>query len=367
MDERHPVYKALEVARIRTFLCLPPLFFEESLVSSIVVAATSHPEKMNLSDTLLHQVTGLPLQAPDPPKETKLGREKVAREYCETTQDASKSGLRLEGFKNLVYRQVAQLMALKLFGLQLRIQKMLIAAAHTTRNGNDSENACVVIKWLEIDSSESPTGMRRNSARGLLHGQETSLREVEDAKSVKRRKGKSVVVEEQPALSQAHNRTMEEMLQLSTWTEGILEGFIKLDYEGRWKMFEDGLPKEECKMENHELWQPTFKANVINILVRDLVRKVKTPPQSISEIVAKEKNKVADLEAKIDFIYDFMDIWVKDIKEIDLVYKMFLDRFGQTILKEMQVRLCKLGAHIIKTEVERKEAKKIQLKLDQVT
>ena len=59
---------------------------------------------MNLSDTLLHQVTGLPLQAPNPPKETKLGREQAAKEYCETVQDASKSGIRLEGLKNLVHR-----------------------------------------------------------------------------------------------------------------------------------------------------------------------------------------------------------------------------------------------------------------------
>eukprot|EP01018_Ginkgo_biloba_P035972 Gb_19127 [translate_table: standard] len=202
---------------------------------------------MNLSNTLVDQVTGLPVQAPDPPKETKLGREQAAKEYCETTQDTSKSGIRLEGLKNPVYRKVAQLMALKLFGLQ------------------------------------RPTHVP-------IHLLAAIIRVV-------------------------HNCPKEEMLQLSTWTEGISDDFIKLDYEDHWKMFEDGLPKEECRMENHELWWPTFTANTM----------------------AKVENKVAEVQAKTDFIYDFMDIWVRDIKETDLEYQLFLDRFGQTIPEEMRV------------------------------
>eukprot|EP01018_Ginkgo_biloba_P040033 Gb_03604 [translate_table: standard] len=164
---------------------------------------------MNLLDTLVHQVIGLPLQAPDPPKEMKLGREKATREYCETTQDASKYSIQLEGLKDPIYRQVAQLMALKLFGLHqpTHVPIHLLAAIIGVAEGVwlpipsememltkmhawcrvygcgkiTNQDVAVwfdemqrVIKWLETDSSESPTSMRRNSATGSLHGQETS-------------------------------------------------------------------------------------------------------------------------------------------------------------------------------------------------
>eukprot|EP01018_Ginkgo_biloba_P012051 Gb_36573 [translate_table: standard] len=93
MDARHPMYKALEAIGLRTFLNLPPLFFKESILSDAIVVAAWRPEKMGLSDVLLHQVIGLPLQALDPIKETKLGREQATMEYCETNKVSSKSGI----------------------------------------------------------------------------------------------------------------------------------------------------------------------------------------------------------------------------------------------------------------------------------
>eukprot|EP01018_Ginkgo_biloba_P039468 Gb_17389 [translate_table: standard] len=46
-----------------------------------------------------------------------------------------------------------------------------------------------------------------------------------------------------------------------------------------WKMFEEGLDKKDCELFNHEQWRPTFTANVIEVLVQDLVRKIKDPTQ----------------------------------------------------------------------------------------
>eukprot|EP01018_Ginkgo_biloba_P023472 Gb_24480 [translate_table: standard] len=143
MDARHPIFKALEVAGIRTFLCLPPLFFEDTLVSGAVVAATRRPKKMNLSDILLHQVIGLPLQAPEPSKATKLGREQAAKEYCETIQDASKSGIQLEGLKNPVHGQLKP----NYFTDNVSIHSnadLLVRAV-----------ACCWSKWRSIDLDES--------------------------------------------------------------------------------------------------------------------------------------------------------------------------------------------------------------------
>eukprot|EP01018_Ginkgo_biloba_P026939 Gb_02199 [translate_table: standard] len=59
----------------------------------------------------------------------------------------------------------------------------------------------------------------------------------------------------------------QEEVKFLTWPEFIPNGFIQLDYEDSWNMFKDVLLKDKCKMENHELWRPTFTANIINILI----------------------------------------------------------------------------------------------------
>eukprot|EP01018_Ginkgo_biloba_P000964 Gb_31551 [translate_table: standard] len=154
-----------------------------------------------------------------------------------------------------------------------------------------------MVKWLETKKKNVATEVGKDS--DLLHGQETSLREEGATEEARRKKGKSIAGEEvatkQTTPTQDHNRTVEELLQLSTWTTSIPDGFIKLDYEDRWKMFEDGLPKEECKLENHELWQPTFAANIINSLVRYLAKKIKVPNEPLVESILKAEAKALEI------------------------------------------------------------------------
>eukprot|EP01018_Ginkgo_biloba_P025855 Gb_11968 [translate_table: standard] len=79
-------------------------------------------------------------------------------------------------------------------------------------------------------------------------------------------------------------------------------------------MFEDGLPKEECRMENHEMWWPTFTVNSINILVRDLVKKIKALERPLADAIRKAEDKASMRETKFNFVYNFIDIQLKEIK-----------------------------------------------------
>eukprot|EP01018_Ginkgo_biloba_P039409 Gb_34151 [translate_table: standard] len=112
------------------------------------------------------------------------------------------------------------------------------------------EKMQLVVKSLEIDSKRTPVNMvkSRNLVIDSFHGQETSLRKESAAEEVRRKKGKNIAEgHDTQRTSQDHmqDKIADKLLQLSTWTVGIPDGFIHLDYKDRWKIFEDGLPKEE--------------------------------------------------------------------------------------------------------------------------
>eukprot|EP01018_Ginkgo_biloba_P015710 Gb_14254 [translate_table: standard] len=119
------------------------------------------------------------------------------------------------------------------------------------------------------------------------------LQLVEDVEERRRKKGKFKIDENippgnskhSPQLSTEHGATtgthqipipplpeyLTSRIRLD-WLKTILDNFINLNYEYRWKIL-----KKDCELFNHEQWRPTFTANVIDILVRVLVCKIKDP------------------------------------------------------------------------------------------
>eukprot|EP01018_Ginkgo_biloba_P015452 Gb_03147 [translate_table: standard] len=65
-------------------------------------------------------------------------------------------------------------------------------------------------------------------------------------------------------------------------------------------MFEEGLYKSECKLLNCEAWRPTFIANMIQILVRDLVSKQSTLTEGVKAMMAcrKVEESLEELEER---------------------------------------------------------------------
>eukprot|EP01018_Ginkgo_biloba_P029009 Gb_37235 [translate_table: standard] len=76
-----------------------------------------------------------------------------------------------------------------------------------------------------------------------------------------------------PTTSQPN--TSKEIICRPSWADSILDGLINSRWEERLKIFEEGLNKSECELSNHEAWKPSFIANIIQVLVCDLVAKIK--------------------------------------------------------------------------------------------
>eukprot|EP01018_Ginkgo_biloba_P008219 Gb_33267 [translate_table: standard] len=190
------------------------------------------------------------------------------------------------------------------------------------------------------------------------------LQKEEDAKDRRRKKGKYKVEEDAP------RSTPEEPLQPSTehagtsgvhqvpipslpkyltnklrleWPSSIPDNSIHLEYDDRWKVFEEGLDKEECELFNHEQWQPTFTANVINILVRDLVRKIKDPEYGVSNETKRAQEQAFEAEQKIKFIQRFYDMWLEDISPDDTAYQQFKRNYSRKIPEGLESLIPKLG------------------------
>eukprot|EP01018_Ginkgo_biloba_P013553 Gb_24578 [translate_table: standard] len=133
------------------------------------------------------------------------------------------------------------------------------------------------------------------SATTQFHGQRMELRQVEDAKEGRRKEGKFKVPI--PPLSEY----LTSRIRLE-WPETNPNNFINLEYEDRWKIFEEGLEKKDYELFNHEQWRPTFMANVIDILVRDLVHKIKDLEYGESNETKKAKDQAAEAKQNIQFI-----------------------------------------------------------------
>eukprot|EP01018_Ginkgo_biloba_P035803 Gb_02259 [translate_table: standard] len=59
------------------------------------------------------------------------------------------------------------------------------------------------------------------------------------------------------------------------WAEIILDNLLKIQWSDNVDMLEVGLDRSKCELSNPAQWKPTFTAKVIQILVQDLVAKIK--------------------------------------------------------------------------------------------
>eukprot|EP01018_Ginkgo_biloba_P040355 Gb_09157 [translate_table: standard] len=157
-------------------------------------------------------------------------------------------------------------------------------------------------------------------------GQRTELRQVEEAEERRRKKGKYKVDEDSPrsiskkppqayakptSTSGVHQvpipslpNYLTNMLRLE-WPGSIPDNFVNLEYNDRWKVFEEGLDKEECELFNHEQWRPTFTANVINILVRDRFGRSRILSMGFPAKQGRLRNKHLKLSRKLSLLKNF--------------------------------------------------------------
>eukprot|EP01018_Ginkgo_biloba_P011294 Gb_15788 [translate_table: standard] len=139
------------------------------------------------------------------------------------------------------------------------------------------------------------------------------------------------------------------------WPESILDGHIRLNYEDCWKVFEKGLDKKDYELFNHEQWHPTFMANVIEVLVRDLVQKIKDPTQGELSETKKAKEQSFKAEKTIKFAAKFCTIWLSYMIAEDAKYRQFRWNYMTKILEGLEFIITKLGAWILKCNYDQKE------------
>eukprot|EP01018_Ginkgo_biloba_P008624 Gb_04874 [translate_table: standard] len=70
--------------------------------------------------------------------------------------------------------------------------------------------------------------------------------------------------------------------------------------------------------------------------VPDLVKKIKAPDEPLAETIRKVGAKALQVEAKMEFIYDCIDVRIKDVKEIDFEYQMFFGRVFRSMVLSTQ-------------------------------
>eukprot|EP01018_Ginkgo_biloba_P019892 Gb_33706 [translate_table: standard] len=196
------------------------------------------------------------------------------------------------------------------------------------------------------------------SATTQSHGQRSELRQVEDVEDRRRKKGKFKVDENTPGHS------LEHPLQPSI-EHGATTGAYQ--YEERWKIFEDGLEKKDCELFNHEQWRPTFTANVIDILVRDLVCKIKVPEYGESSETKNTKNKATTAEQKIQFIQKFCDLWLSNITLDDIAYQQFKCNYSTKIPDGLESIILKLGTWILKHDHAQNKIYELKSKVAEAT
>eukprot|EP01018_Ginkgo_biloba_P001087 Gb_18578 [translate_table: standard] len=286
---RTSMLQCTKIAVLREFFLLPRLFYEDHNINEAIALSARYPDLLQFSDEVVHTVTGLSFDNLDVLKGARINCKLIAKKFCKSKSSFSPLGISLEELKNDKMHWMEKMMVVKLFFLQR------FEATHLP-SPQEMPGVSRMVAWCMFNKAE---------AVGEFGDETTSWPED----------GTAIEASEQPMAT-----------KFLTWIKLIPDGHIHLDYKDRWKMFEYGLPKEECKLEDHELWRLTFFANIINILVRDLVQKAKEPEPPLPHILQATQDKASMAEAKMDFIFDFIDIWVNGIKETDLEYKMFCEK-----------------------------------------
>eukprot|EP01018_Ginkgo_biloba_P028378 Gb_29762 [translate_table: standard] len=369
--DTHRCNDMLRRAELKEFLLMPSLAYDVSLVAEAVRLVALHPRELKIFDQAIHEVTGLPYDAPEVSDRPKQSHKVIAEQYCKQSTNFTSSGICVEGLRDKTVRRIAKLMAVKLFCLQRythfpthlmraiagvaegkkynwcgfvrnRMQTLLMKVAEAPRQASffmptvftgllfhqiqesqlplprERPDILKLIAWVEVYGrgviSERNVDVMRQQLQEVVnrvtarieggsekmeevsvtdpsHGQRIELRQVEEAEDRRRKKG----VHQVPIPSLPNYLT--NMLRLE-WPGSIPDNFVNLEYNDRWKVFEEGLDKEECELFNHEQWRPTFTANVINILVSDLVRKIKDPEHGVSSERRRLKNKHLKLSRK---------------------------------------------------------------------
>eukprot|EP01018_Ginkgo_biloba_P034021 Gb_23565 [translate_table: standard] len=264
----HHCNDVLRKVGLRDFLLMPILAYDVSLVAEAVRLVALHPSTLEISERAIQEVIGLPLDALEVLDGPKQSRKMIAEQYCKNSTNFSSSRICVEGLRDKSIRRIAKLMAIKLFCLQ-RYTHFL---THLMR----------AIAGVAEGKKYNWYGFIQNRMQTLLKKVVEAPRQasffmpiVEEAEERRRKKGKYKIDEDSPrSISkkppQAYTKPastsgvhqvpipslpnyLTNLLQLE-WPGNILDNFVNLEYNDRWKVFEEGLDKEECELFNHEQW-----------------------------------------------------------------------------------------------------------------
>eukprot|EP01018_Ginkgo_biloba_P005837 Gb_09247 [translate_table: standard] len=143
---------------------------------------------------MIHEVTGLPFEAPEVPDGPKQQRKIIVEQHCKWPIDFTSSGIRIEGLKNETTWRIAKLMVVKLFCLQhyTHFLTHLMAAIIGVTQGN-------MYNWCTFIQNRLPIPQGLSEKPKLL-----AWTEVEDAEERRRKKGKYKVEENTPRRSPEH-------------------------------------------------------------------------------------------------------------------------------------------------------------------
>eukprot|EP01018_Ginkgo_biloba_P024397 Gb_27572 [translate_table: standard] len=114
----HHCNDMLERAGLKEFFLMPNLAYDVSLVAEAVCLIALHPGALKISYQSIHEITGLPIDAPEVPNGPKQQRKVIAKQYCKQSTDFTSSGIRVEGLQDKIIRQIDKMMVMNLFCLQ---------------------------------------------------------------------------------------------------------------------------------------------------------------------------------------------------------------------------------------------------------
>eukprot|EP01018_Ginkgo_biloba_P032717 Gb_02164 [translate_table: standard] len=285
MPEQHPCNIALQNAELRDFFLMPNLFFNTSVVVDVVKLVTLQVFKVSIQ--MVYEVTGLPYGGPRAISGVANG---TKYNWCAYMRARMQTNLTKIAEAT---RQASFFMPTIFIGLLLHKFKEIQLLVPQGIPKFPKLQA-----WTEVYGCRKASGVvEGEEVRPLVmttpHGQRLESQQIEDAEEKQRNKGKFTMIDEvvvheelevcpQPSpmieTLACNNQVpipplpdyLNKMLSLE-WPKSIPDGHIRLNYEDRWKVFEEDLDKQDCELFNHEQWHPAFTANVIKVLVRDLV------------------------------------------------------------------------------------------------
>eukprot|EP01018_Ginkgo_biloba_P003248 Gb_04179 [translate_table: standard] len=127
----HPIRQVLEQAQLASYLLMSSLFYDPTLIVSIIGIVTMCPNSLVISKEVIHEVTGLPHDKLEVPIVARQDRKLIAEQYCLEMTNANTSSIRVDGLKDKNLRWITQFIAACLLRNQKDSYRLLLVQCPT--------------------------------------------------------------------------------------------------------------------------------------------------------------------------------------------------------------------------------------------